>query len=170
MIKMIMMVLVLTINDFCFCTHLESSCLYFQGKGGESRQTYFKLGFYQKATREEDKHCPKGPFHFPFPQPQAQLERKAYSTVTQWIQKLKCFSFGVFLERRACFFNRSHILHVGFSSLLAMPSLSFFPCYVPLQRFFLTESSCIETQRRARHALPFYCATFPLLSFLKRTL
>ena len=169
MIKMIMMVLVLTINDFCFCTHLESSCLYFQGKGGESRQTYFKLGFYQKATREEDRHCPKGPFHFPFPQPQAQLERKAYSTVTQWFQKSKC-SFGVFLERRACFFLIEVIFCMLASAVCWLCQVSFFPCYVPLQRFFLTESSCIETQRRGRHALPFYCATFPLLSFLKRTL
>lgn len=41
--------------------HLESSLLPWKE---ESRQTYFKLGFYHKATREEDKHSPKGPFHF----------------------------------------------------------------------------------------------------------
>ena len=60
MIMMVVLVEVLTINDFCFCTFRK---LYFHGKE-ESRQTYFKLGFYQKATREEDKHSPKGPFHF----------------------------------------------------------------------------------------------------------
>ena len=68
--------------------HLESSLLPWKE---ESRQTYFKLGFYHKATREEDKHSPKGPFHFLSsvnPVDGSKLarqegERKEYSTVTQ---------------------------------------------------------------------------------------
>ena len=143
MIMMVVLVEVLTITDFCFCTFRK---LYFHGKE-ESRQTYFKLGFYQKATREEDKHSPQGAFPFSlFSQPS--IEGKEYSTVTQCfshkipnVANLFLVSYKQLVHR--AFFNRSHILHVGFfSSLLAMPSL-FFLCSTSMEVFFLTESSCV---------------------------
>ena len=88
MIMMVVLVEVLTINDFCFCTFRK---LYFHGKE-ESRQTYFKLGFYQKATREEDKHSPQGAFPFSlFSQPTQYRGKRIFNSYSMFLtQNSKC--------------------------------------------------------------------------------
>ena len=84
--------------------------------------------FIKKPRGKKTSTVPKGPFHFLSSANPVQREKN--------IQQLLNVSHKIpnvanlFLVSYKQFFNRSHILHVGFfSSLLAMPSLFF---YVPL--------------------------------------